>query len=218
MEIHFRFIVVMRRAGVAGGCAGESESDWTERWSFLLTEGHDWSGRRLCRGKWIRFDWKVVITSHRRSWLEWQEAAHGKMNQIGLKGGHFFSQKLMTGVAGGCAGESDWTERWSFLLTEGHDWSGRRLRRGKWLDWKMVISSHRRSWLEWQEAAQGKVIGLKGGHVFSQKVMTSDHVPAHLCKSADGRFMPSMVIFQVLYMYLCSIIFNKIKQTNFIPY
>ena len=50
-------------------------------------------------------------------------------------------------------------------------------------------------------------MALKGGHVFSQKVMTSDHITAHLCICADGRFLPSMIIFQVL--YLLSIIRNK---------
>jgi len=58
-----------------------------------------------------------------------------------------------------------------------------------------------------KEAARGKVVALKGCHVLSQKVMTSDHVTAHLCICADGRFLPSVIIFQVL--YLLSIIIDE---------
>ncbi|XP_053405016.1 uncharacterized protein LOC128558830 [Mercenaria mercenaria] len=47
-----------------------------------------------------------------------------------------------------------------------------------------------------KETARGKVIGPRTGHVFQQKVMTADHLTAHLCVSADGIYIPTMVIFK----------------------
>ncbi|XP_060577849.1 uncharacterized protein LOC132734964, partial [Ruditapes philippinarum] len=47
-----------------------------------------------------------------------------------------------------------------------------------------------------KEAVRTKVVGPKTGHVFSQKVTTTDHITGHLCVCADGTFLPSMVIFK----------------------
>ncbi|XP_060560718.1 uncharacterized protein LOC132720575 [Ruditapes philippinarum] len=47
-----------------------------------------------------------------------------------------------------------------------------------------------------KECARERVIGPKSGHVFQQNNMTNDHVTAHLCVSADGSFIPTMVIFK----------------------
>ncbi|XP_060573876.1 uncharacterized protein LOC132731679 [Ruditapes philippinarum] len=48
-----------------------------------------------------------------------------------------------------------------------------------------------------KEMPRAKVFGPKGKHVFRQKISSSDHITAHLCVSANGRFLPSMIIFQV---------------------
>ncbi|XP_060557384.1 uncharacterized protein LOC132717830 [Ruditapes philippinarum] len=47
-----------------------------------------------------------------------------------------------------------------------------------------------------RETARSKVIGPKKGHVFRRRVTTTDHITAHLCVCADGRFLPTMVIYQ----------------------
>ena len=48
-----------------------------------------------------------------------------------------------------------------------------------------------------KESSREKVIGLKGKHtyMYQQQMFTSDHVTAHLCVSAAGRFIPTMLIF-----------------------
>ena len=47
-----------------------------------------------------------------------------------------------------------------------------------------------------KEASRQKVVGVKRSHTYQQRVTTADHVTAHLCVSADGRFLPTMVIFK----------------------
>ncbi|XP_053383335.1 uncharacterized protein LOC128549782 [Mercenaria mercenaria] len=47
-----------------------------------------------------------------------------------------------------------------------------------------------------KEAGKAKVVGRKGGHTFKQKMGVSSHITAHLCVCADGRFLPTMLIFQ----------------------
>ncbi|XP_053382064.1 uncharacterized protein LOC123532137 [Mercenaria mercenaria] len=47
-----------------------------------------------------------------------------------------------------------------------------------------------------RETGRSKVIGPKRGHVFRRRVTTADHITAHLCVSADGRFLPTMIIYQ----------------------
>ena len=47
-----------------------------------------------------------------------------------------------------------------------------------------------------KESSREKVIGLRGKHTYQQQMFTSDHITAHLCVSAAGRFLPTMVIFE----------------------
>ncbi|XP_060575632.1 uncharacterized protein LOC132733064 [Ruditapes philippinarum] len=47
-----------------------------------------------------------------------------------------------------------------------------------------------------RETARSKVIGPKKGHVFQRRATMTDHITAHLCVCADGRFLPTMVIYQ----------------------
>jgi hypothetical protein len=47
-----------------------------------------------------------------------------------------------------------------------------------------------------KECAREKVIGPKSGHIYQQNVMSNDHVTAHLCVSADGTFIPTMIIYK----------------------
>ncbi|MES9880233.1 MAG: hypothetical protein ABW185_05055, partial [Sedimenticola sp.] len=51
-----------------------------------------------------------------------------------------------------------------------------------------------------KEKCTTKVIAPKTGHVFRNKVTTNDHVTANLCISAEGKFLPTMVIFQVCFV------------------
>ena len=40
------------------------------------------------------------------------------------------------------------------------------------------------------------VPGKRWSHVYQQNVLNNDHVTAHLCISADGSFIPTMIIFK----------------------
>ncbi|WAR28587.1 hypothetical protein MAR_014291 [Mya arenaria] len=47
-----------------------------------------------------------------------------------------------------------------------------------------------------KEKSTSKVIAPKNGHVFKTKIVPSGHITAHVCVSGNGRFLPSLVIFQ----------------------
>ncbi|XP_060602883.1 uncharacterized protein LOC132755959 [Ruditapes philippinarum] len=47
-----------------------------------------------------------------------------------------------------------------------------------------------------KEAPRSKVIGPRGGHLFRRKTSSGDHVTAHLCVSADGHFLPPLIIYK----------------------
>jgi len=46
-----------------------------------------------------------------------------------------------------------------------------------------------------KEKPRQKVIGIKGHHSYQQSVSASGHITAHLCICADGRILPTFVIF-----------------------
>jgi hypothetical protein len=47
-----------------------------------------------------------------------------------------------------------------------------------------------------KESSKPTVIGPKGKHVYQQQVTSSGHTTAHLCVSASGKFLPSMIVFE----------------------
>ena len=47
-----------------------------------------------------------------------------------------------------------------------------------------------------KESSREKVKRKRRKHTYQQQMFTSDHITAHLCGSAAGRFLPTMVIFE----------------------
>ena len=47
-----------------------------------------------------------------------------------------------------------------------------------------------------KEKSRQKVIAVKGHHSYQQALMSSGHVTAHLCICADGRVLPTFIIFE----------------------
>ena len=47
-----------------------------------------------------------------------------------------------------------------------------------------------------KEGSRQKIFGFKGKQTYQQRVVTTDHVTAHLCVSAAGKFLPTMIIYQ----------------------
>ena len=47
-----------------------------------------------------------------------------------------------------------------------------------------------------KEKSKQRVFGVKGQHTYQQNITSTNHITAHLCISADGRVLPSFVIFE----------------------
>ncbi|XP_060574096.1 uncharacterized protein LOC132731836 [Ruditapes philippinarum] len=59
----------------------------------------------------------------------------------------------------------------------------------------MVFNFDETGW-SGKECAREKVIGPKSCHIYQQHFMSNDHVTAHLCVSADGTFISTMIIYK----------------------